>query len=194
MAGRFHYYEGYTMEEVTFPIRVFALMGIEKAIITNAAGGINLNFKPGDIMIIKDHLKLSSLSPLIGPNIEEFGTRFPDMLNVYDKNMINAAKEVANELNIKLQEGVYCYMAGPQYETLAEVKMIRMLGGDSVAMSTVPEVIVCSHSQIKVLGISCITDVLTENTEALTHEEVVEIANKASNDLCRLVEGFLRRI
>jgi len=191
MSGRFHYYEGYSMEEVTFPIRVFSLLGIEKLIVTNAAGGVAGDSEPGDIMIIKDHIKLSSVSPLMGPNIEEFGTRFPDMLNAYDKEMIVTAKEVAHKLDIRVKEGVYFYMAGPQYETVAEVNMIRILGGDSVGMSTVPEVIACAHSGIKVLGISCITDVLKPDTVSVTHEEVVEVANRVSDNLCRLVTGIL---
>lgn len=151
MKGRFHYYEGYGMDEVTFPIRVFSLLGIQKMIITNSAGGVNLDLEVGDIMIIKDHIKLSSETPLRGKNIDEFGVRFPDMRNVYDTNMINTFKEVSREENIKVKEGNYFYMAGPQYETLAEVNAIRTLGGDAVGMSTVPEVIVCSHSNIKVL-------------------------------------------
>lgn len=194
MSGRFHYYEGYSMQEVVFPIRVFSLLGIEKMVITNAAGGININFNPGDLMIIKDHIKFSNETPLRGANIEEFGTRFPDMRKVYDKEMINIIKESAKEVDVHLQEGVFCYMGGPQYETAAEVNMLKLLGGDSVSMSTVPEVIACSHSDIKVLGISCITNVAKPDTMEVSHEEVIENAAKASNDFSRVMLKFLERI
>ena len=194
MSGRFHYYEGYSMAEATFPIRVFSLLGVEKLIITNAAGGVNEQFDAGELMVITDHIKFSNETPLRGKNIEEFGTRFPDMRNCYNKEMIEKLKQTANKIDIKLNEGVYFYMAGPQYETPSEVRMIRLLGGDAVGMSTVPEAIVANHCGMKILGISCITNTLRENTEVVTHEEVMENGNKAANNFAKLVTEFLKEI
>jgi len=194
MSGRFHYYEGYSMQEVTFPIRVFSLLGIDKLIVTNAAGGIHPDFEVTDIMIIKDHIKIFDETPLRGKNTPEFGTRFPDMRNVYDLEMMNIVREAANEINMDIKEGVYYYMAGPQYETPAEVNVIKLLGGDAVGMSTVPEVIVCSHSGIKVLGLSCITNTLRDDTVDVTHEEVMESGDLIANSFSKLIVEFLRKI
>lgn len=169
MQGRFHYYEGYNMDEVTFPIRVFTLLGVTKLIVTNAAGGINRKFKAGDLMLITDHINISGLSPLRGKNYSEFGERFPSMTDAYSPRLIELAKKVANakelERKINLQEGVYAFMPGPQYETKAEIKMLSTLGADAVGMSTVPEVISASHSGIEVLGISCITNLCFANSQ-----------------------------
>lgn len=194
MNGRFHYYEGYSMIDSTFPIRVFALLGVEKLIVTNAAGGINQSFNPSDLMIIKDHIKLVAESPLIGKNISEFGPRFPDMTNAYSKNLISLAKETSKELNINIQEGVYFFMAGPQYETPAEIHALKILGADAVGMSTVPEVILAAHCNIEVLGISCITNVIGKQESQLTHEEVIKNADIASNNFTRLLLEILRKI
>lgn len=195
MQGRFHYYEGFDMDAVTFPIRVFALLGIEILIISNAAGGINKKFKPQDLMIINDHINMSGISPLRGENEEAFGTRFPSMTNAYSKKLIELTKNVASlkafddvfdkkamrlakdgeNLTIDVTEGVYAFMPGPQYETKAEIKMLETLGADAVGMSTVPEVIAATHSGIEVLGISCITNV-TGTDIPPTHNEVLENA------------------
>lgn len=188
MNGRFHYYEGYDISQVTFPIRVFAKLGIKNIIITNAAGGINLNYNPGDIMLIKDHINFSGVSPLRGKNLDEFGTRFPDMSNVYDKEVIALAEQLCGELGIYINEGVYAYLQGPNYETASEIKALRTLGADAVGMSTVPEAIVATHSGLRVVAISCITNMATGILpKPLSHDEVKETAEFASNKLSNLV-------
>lgn len=176
MQGRFHYYEGYSMKEVTFPVRVMKMLEIQNLIVTNAAGGINKNYKSGDLMLIKDHINLSGQNPLIGQNLEKFGPRFPDMSDAYDSHLREMVKKVAYELHIPIQEGVYAYMSGPSYETPAEIKMLSVLGGDAVGMSTVPEVIVANHSGMRTIGISCITNMAAGILkQALNHEEVIKI-------------------
>lgn len=186
MKGRVHYYEGYSMQEITFPIRVFAMLGISKLIVTNAAGAINKKYKVGDIMLIQDQINMSGNSPLIGKNQEIFGPRFPSMNGVYSTAMRELVKEIAKKIKItNLQEGVYAFMPGPQYETKAEVKMLSILGADAVGMSTVPEVIVAAHSDIEVLGISCITNI-TE-AETVSHEEVLIAVSQATQTLTTLV-------
>lgn len=195
MQGRFHFYEGYDMHTVTFPIRVLKLLGVEKLIVTNAAGGVNTNFKPGDLMIINDHINFSGTNPLIGANLKEFGPRFPDMSSAYCKELIDTAKDVAKHLGIELKEGVYFMMTGPSYETPAEIRMIRTLGGDAVGMSTVPEVIVANHSGMKVLGISCITNMAAGILEVpLSHEEVIETSNLVKDKFKNLVSGIVERM
>ena len=158
MQGRFHYYEGYNMKEVTFPIRVFQALGIEYLFVSNAAGGMNSSFDVGDIMLIEDHINLFPEHPLVGKNHEELGTRFPDMSEAYNKELRDLAMEVAKKNNIKLQHGVYVGLTGPTYETPAEYNYLRIIGGDAVGMSTVPEVIVANHAKMKVLAFSIITD------------------------------------
>ncbi|HIF14280.1 MAG TPA: purine-nucleoside phosphorylase, partial [Bacteroidetes bacterium] len=153
MQGRFHYYEGYSMQEITIPVRVMSKLGIKKMIITNAAGGVNESFKAGDLMIINDHINFSGDNPLIGPNLDEFGPRFPDMSSPYNEELIRVLKNVAKQQNISLKEGVYFYSQGPSYETPSEVNMARICGADAVGMSTVPEVIVGVHAGMKILGI-----------------------------------------
>lgn len=185
MKGRLHYYEGYSMQEITFPLRVLTLLGISKLIVTNAAGAVNKKFKVGDIMVITDHLNMSGNSPLIGKNYEIFGPRFPSMNYVYSESMILAMKETAAKLKMPIQEGVYAFMPGPQYETKAEIKMLAILGADAVGMSTVPEVIVAAHSGIDVLGISCITN--ATGVGDVSHEEVLNAVNMASEKLTMLV-------
>ena len=195
MQGRFHYYEGYKMEEVTFPIRVMKLLGVKTLIVTNAAGAVNTSFKPGDLMIITDHINLSGNNPLIGENLDLFGPRFPDMSNAYNKELRKIAKNVANSINIDIKEGVYAMMSGPTYETPAEIKMIRTLGGDAVGMSTVPEVIVANHCGIKVIGISCMTNMAAGILEQpLNHEEVIETSNKVKNNFIKLMETLIKEI
>ena len=189
MQGRFHYYEGYSMQEITIPVRVMSKLGIKKMIITNAAGGVNESFKAGDLMIINDHINFSGDNPLIGPNLDEFGSRFPDMSSPYDEEMISVLKNVALEQNINLKEGVYFYSQGPSYETPAEVKMARICGADSVGMSTVPEVIAGVHAGMKILGISCITNMASGILDQpLDHDEVMETAGQIRSVFISLIK------
>lgn len=188
MQGRFHYYEGYTMQEVTFPIRVMKALGIHTLIVTNAAGGVNPDFKVGDIMLIKDHINQMP-NPLIGKNFEELGTRFPSMSTIYNQDLREKAKIIAKEENISLQEGVYLATTGPSFETPAEYKFFRTIGADAIGMSTVPEVIVASHSNLNVLGMSVISNVFNPNAIAeCTHEEVLEGVNRAGDKMSRIVK------
>ena len=193
MAGRFHYYEGYSMKDLTFPIYVLKAIGVESLIVTNACGGINENFKPGDLMLIKDHINITGLNPLIGENDERFGLRFPDMSEPYSISKINYAKNIAFNLNIDLKEGTYFYYTGPSYETKAEIIAFKTLGADVCGMSTVPEVIVANYLGMEVLGISCITNMATGISKTKhTHEEVLEVAAKSSRNLVRLVEELIK--
>ncbi|QEK11881.1 purine-nucleoside phosphorylase [Crassaminicella thermophila] len=195
MQGRFHFYEGYHMKEVTFPVRVMKLLGIKTLIVTNAAGAVNTSYKPGDLMLISDHLNLSGDNPLIGKNLGEFGTRFPDMSNAYDKDLRTKVKEIAKSLNIELQEGVYACMSGPTYETPAEIKMVRTLGADAVGMSTVPEVITAIHSGIKVIGVSCMTNMAAGILDQpLDHNEVMETSEKARAKFITLMKNIIKSI
>lgn len=192
MQGRFHYYEGYTFEQVTFPVRVMKEIGVETLIVTNAAGGVNEQFSPGDLMLITDHINNTGTNPLIGKNDPELGPRFPDMSEAYSKKLINLAKEVGERLNISLQEGVYVGNTGPSYETPAEIRMLRTIGGDAVGMSTVPEVIVARHSGLDVLGISCISNMAAGILDQpLKHEEVVRISHMVKDKLEQLIIGIL---
>ncbi|MCU9594182.1 purine-nucleoside phosphorylase [Caldibacillus thermolactis] len=195
MKGRFHYYEGFTLDEVTFPVRVMKALGIEKLIITNACGAVNTDFQPGELMLITDHLNLAGANPLIGPNNDELGTRFPDLSQVFDKNLQDLAKQVAQEGNITLHEGVYAWWTGPTYETPAEIRMIRTLGADAVGMSTVPEVIVAAHGNMKVLGISCLTNMASGILETpLSHQEVIDVAAQAREKFVQLIKGVLTKM
>lgn len=195
MQGRFHFYEGYELDEVTFPIRVMKSIGVETIIITNAAGGVNENFKPGDLMIIKDHINFTGKSPLLGKNWDDLGPRFLDMSKAYDTELINVAKITSKELGISLKEGVYMWFSGPTYETPSEVKLARILGADAVGMSTVPEVIVARHSGIKVLGISCITNMAAGIFDKpLNHEEVVETSTRIRGVFQSLIMGIVKNI
>ncbi len=195
MNGRFHYYEGYSMKEVTFPIRVFQLLGVEVLIVTNAAGGLNPDFQVGVPMIIVDHINLMGDNPLIGPNVDEWGPRFPDMSEAYDKDLVKLALEVAKELGIKVFQGVYVGLAGPNFETAAEYRMLRKLGADAVGMSTVPEVIVAKHGGLKVLGLSAITDKGDpDNLQPLTAEEVLENAERAGRAMAKIISEVVRRL
>lgn len=193
MKGRFHYYEGYNMQEVTFPIRVMYELGIETLFVSNASGGMNPEFKIGDLMIITDHINFFPEHPLHGSNFPT-GPRFPDMHEAYDHKLINKAKEIAKEKNIKIRSGVYVGVQGPTFETPAEYKMYRILGGDAVGMSTVPEVIVARHSNIKVFGISVITDLGGFDTPVeVSHEEVQEAANKTQPLMTEIMREIIRQ-
>ncbi|WP_044640316.1 purine-nucleoside phosphorylase [Risungbinella massiliensis] len=193
MQGRFHYYEGYSQQEVVFPVYVMKELGIQTLIATNAAGGMNSNFAAGDLMLITDHLNMTGANPLIGANEAELGPRFPDMSEAYSKELIALAERVAESQGIKVQKGVYAGITGPTYMTPAELIMLRTLGGDAVGMSTVPEVIAARHGGLSVLGISCITDMaIGEELEPLTHEQVVEVANRTKPKFMELVKGIIR--
>ncbi|OOM78744.1 purine nucleoside phosphorylase 1 [Clostridium puniceum] len=195
MQGRFHYYEGYTMKEVTYPIYVMKQLGVEKIIVTNACGGINKSFEPGTLMLINDFINLFGDNPLIGVNDERLGTRFPDMSEPYKIELINKAKKIADKLEIKYGEGVYAGFMGPYYETAAEIVMIGKHGADAVGMSTVPETIVANYLGMDVLGIACITNMATGIQKVKhSHERVVETAKKASADLCRWVVRIIEEI
>lgn len=195
MQGRFHYYEGYSMEQVTFPIRVMKQLGIESVIVTNAAGGINKKFSAGDLMVITDHINNMGTNALIGPNIDELGPRFPDMSELYDRGYINHAKSVAKEIGLKVNEGVYVGNTGPIYETPAEINMLRMLGADAVGMSTVPEVTVAGHAGLKVLGISCISNMAAGILEQpLSHDEVIATTERVKDDFLKFVRKIIRTL
>lgn len=195
MKGRFHYYEGFTLDEVTFPVRVMKALGVEKIIVTNACGAINTSFKPGDLMIIDDHINLVANNPLIGPNNDSLGTRFPDLSDTYSKELRTLASEVAIEKRISIQNGVYAWWTGPAYETPAEIRMIRTLGADAVGMSTVPEAIVAVHGGMKVLGISCLTNMACGILDQpLNHQEVIEVAAQVRDKFLSLVKGIIEKM
>src|SRR5690625_495857 len=195
MQGRFHYYEGYSMQQVTFPVRVMKQLGIESIIVTNAAGGINKNFEPGDLMVINDHINNMGDNPLLGPNDEALDVRVPDMSQVYDQTYSRHAEKCAKDLGIGIQQGVYVGNTGPTYETPAEVKMLRTLGGDAVGMSTVPEVTVAAHTGIRVLGISCISNMAAGILDQpLTHEEVIETTEKVKEDFLRFIKKIIHTL
>ncbi|MFN5479939.1 MAG: purine-nucleoside phosphorylase [Chitinophagaceae bacterium] len=181
LSGRFHYYEGYSPFEVVFPIRVIRLLGVKQLFISNAAGGVNSNFKVGDLMIINDHISFSTVNPLLGRNLDEMGTRFPDMSEPYSKRLIRKAFSIAAPLNIQLHEGVYFGVTGPTFETRAEYKMIRAVGADAVGMSTVQEVITAVHCGMEVFAMSVITDLgIREEENQISHQEVLEAAQSAA--------------
>lgn len=195
MQGRFHYYEGYTMQQLTMPIRVMKLLGVESLLITNAAGGVNINFKPGDLMVISDHLNLMGDNPLRGENSAELGPRFPDMSRPYDQKMLELAEESAANLGINLRKGVYCALSGPNYETPAEIRFLRQNGVDAVGMSTVPEVLVARHMALRVLGISCITNMAAGVLpQPLSHQEVIETANRVKPRFTSLLRGVIAKL
>ena len=187
MSGRFHYYEGYTPQDVVFPIRVLKQMGVKTLLLSNAAGGVNPGFKVGDIMIINDHISFNTPNPLIGKNIDAWGTRFPDMSEPYKKHLITKAKNIAAQNNIEVREGVYFVVTGPTFETRAEYRMIHVLGADAVGMSTVQECIVANHMGMEVFAASVITDIgIREEENTITHEEVLEAANAAEPKLAKI--------
>lgn len=195
MCGRYHSYEGHSMEDLTLPFRVMAMMGIKKLLLSNAAGGVNVTFKPGCLMLLDDFINLSGKNPLIGANMDAFGPRFPDMTNAYDPEFRKIARETAEEYGIDLRSGVYCMMSGPTYETPAEVRMARILGADALGMSTVPETIVARHSGMRVLAISCITNMAAGILDQpITHQEVIDTGKRVANDFIRLVSGIIEKI
>ncbi len=194
MQGRFHYYEGYTMQQVTFPLYVLHALGCRSLVVTNACGGLNPQFSAGDLMLITDHINILP-NPLIGPNHEELGPRFPDMSSAYDPDYRQLALEVGEQLDIKLQQGVYLAISGPSYSSPAELRMLITMGSDTVGMSTIPEVIVANYLGMRVLGISCVTDMaLPDQLHPLTHEQVVKIANQARPKFIQLVRGWLKQV
>lgn len=195
MNGRFHYYEGYPMETVTFYVRVMGRLGVKALLLTNASGGINLDMKVPELVAITDHLSFNAEPVLRGPNIEEFGTRFPDQCHVYDPELTDALVNCARDLKIRISRGVYAYSKGPQYETPAEIRALRILGADCVGMSTVPEAIAASHMGIRVAAMSCITNMAAGITgQALSEQEVLDNAALASENSCALVKEFVKRI
>jgi purine-nucleoside phosphorylase len=195
MKGRVHFYEGYSMEEVTLPVRVFNLMGIRSLILTNAAGGAAPHLSPGSLMAITDHINMMGENPLRGPNDERFGPRFPDMTAVYTPAYVEAAHEIAREIGVVLFEGVYMSLRGPTYETPAEIRMMRKLGADAVGMSTVPEATVARHCGMKVLAISCITNVAAGLTNAeIDHSEVMSVGERAGKQIAELIVRVIPRI
>ena len=192
MQGRIHYYEGHTMQTITFPIRVMAALGVKDLVLTNAAGGANPGYPPATLMLIADHINYSGANPLIGPNLDAFGPRFPDVSDLYTKELRTAVKEKAAQAGIHLEEGVYMMFTGPNYETPAEVRMAQILGADAVGMSTVPEALVAGHCGMRVVGVSCITNPAAGVTDAkLDHSEVVEVAARVHDTFQSLVELIL---
>ena len=195
MQGRFHYYEGYGMKDVTLPVRVMQKIGVKTLIVTNAAGGVNLGYHPGELMVIGDMFSMTAQNPLIGPNLDAFGPRFPDMSCAFDKELRALAHECANEQGFALREGVYAQMTGPTYETPAEIRMLRTLGADAVGMSTVPEVIVARHGGMRVLGISCITNMAAGILDQpLNHAEVTETANRVKGQFRNLLDRIIEKM
>ncbi len=195
MQGRFHFYEGYSFQQIGFPIRVLKALGIQTLIVSNASGGLNPNFAPGDIMVIKDHINFFPGNPLIGPNDDSLGDRFPDMYEVYNQKYVELAKKVALEQNLRLQEGVYVGLTGPCLETAAEYRMLRTFGADAVGMSTVPEVITAHHQHNKILGFSIITDMgLPDNMHPCSLEDVIGTASAAEPRLRDLIAGCVERM
>jgi len=193
MQGRFHYYEGYSMKEVTFPVRVMKALGIKTLIVSNACGGMNPQFRAGDLMVITDHINLIGDNPLIGPNDDRLGPRFPDMIEPYSEKLIDLIEKVALEERIPLKRGVYVAVAGPNLETRAEYRFLRTIGADAVGMSTVPEVIVAVHAGLKVLGISCITDeCLADALKPANIEMILKVAAEAEPKLSRLISRTIR--
>ncbi|MNI29737.1 Purine nucleoside phosphorylase 1 [compost metagenome] len=195
MKGRFHAYEGYGVETVSFPVRVMKELGIQTLIVTNAAGGVNSDYEVADLMVISDHLNLTFRNPLIGPNEGELGVRFPDMSEAYSRRLRSLAHDVAQSQGLTLREGVYAGLLGPSYETPAEIRMLRVLGADAVGMSTVPEVIVARHAGIEVLGFSCISNMAAGILDQpLSHAEVMETTEKAKPKFLQLVLGIIEKL
>lgn len=195
MKGRFHYYEGYSMAEVTFPVRLMRSIGVDLLIVTNACGGLNQDLYPGALMVINDHINMTGNNPLIGPNFSQLGPRFPDMSNAYDRDLIDLVHRAGKKVGVKTHEGVYLSISGPTYSSKAESKMFRLMGADTIGMSTVPEVIVAKHSNMKVIGISCVTDMaIFEGSKTISHEEVMEVANKSKAKFISLVKAVLNEV
>ncbi len=195
MQGRFHCYEGYSAAETVIPLRALIKLGIKKLLITNAAGGVNTSFDPGDIMIIEDHINFTFLNPLEGPNLDEFGTRFPDMSYAYDKKLIDALKQAAKYNGIAVRTGVYAMMKGPSFETPSEIKAVRILGADAVGMSSVPEIIAAAHAGVSSAALSCITNMAAGILDQpLNHQEVMETGRIAADNIKKLIDGFIKSL
>lgn len=193
MRGRFHYYEGHSIDDVTLPVRVMQRLGAKTLIVTNAAGGVNLDFFPGNLMLIRDTINYSGVNPLMGANLDEFGPRFPDMSQQFDRELCDIARRCAMKLGVTLREGVYMWFSGPSFETPAEIRMARVLGADAVGMSTVPEVIVARHGGMRVLGISCITNMAAGILDQpLNHEEVLETGDRVREAFSGLVDAIVQ--
>ena len=188
MQGRVHYYEGYPMTDVVLPVRLMGLLGAKKLILTNAAGGVNFSFNPGTLMVITDHIASMVPNPLIGPNMEELGTRFPDMSEIYDRNLREIILQAGRNTGVSLQQGVYMQLTGPSYETPAEIRMCRAMGADAVGMSTACEAVAARHMGLRICGISCITNMAAGMSgQPLNHKEVQETADRVAEEFCRLV-------
>lgn len=196
LQGRLHFYEGHPMSAIIAPVRVMHLLGAETLIVTNAAGGLNPDFRPGDVMLITDHINVQGNNALIGPNLNELGPRFPDMTRTYTPELQSLAMDIATEENIELKQGVYAAWSGPTYETPAERRYLRIIGGDAVGMSTVPEVTAANHAGMRILGLSAITNIATGGPEQTTdsHEEVLAVAREAGQKLSRLVRRIIEKI
>jgi purine-nucleoside phosphorylase len=195
MQGRFHFYEGYRLEEVTFPVRVLALLGASSLVLTNAAGGLNNSFEQGSLVVISDHLNLMGTNPLLGPNDPRFGPRFPDMTDVYDREYQDAAITEAHAMGLELRRGIYAALSGPSYETPAEIRMLRLLGADAVGMSTVPEAIVARQMGLRVLGISCITNMAAGVLDKpINHEEVIETGERVRETFAELLRRVIPKL
>ena len=191
--GRFHLYEGYSMDEIAFPIRFLKMLGCRQLIITNASGGINRSFVPGDLIVIKDHINFTGKNPLIGENLESFGSRFPDMSNPYSLEMEKHLFEAANNIHLSLKKGTYASMTGPSFETPSEIKMLRIVGADAIGMSTVPEVITAVHSGLEVLGISCISNMAAGILDQpITSEEVIEAGKEVRERFSNLLKELMK--
>jgi purine-nucleoside phosphorylase len=195
MQGRFHFYEGYTLEEVTFPIRTLASLGASSLVLTNAAGGLNNSFEQGSLVVISDHLNLMGTNPLLGPNDARFGPRFPDMTEVYDREYQDAAIGEAHAMGVELRRGIYAALSGPSYETPAEIRMLRLLGADAVGMSTVPEAIVARQMGLRVLGVSCITNMAAGVLDKpINHEEVIETGERVRETFAELLRRVIPKL
>ncbi len=195
MQGRNHYYEGHTMKEITYPVKVMKKLGVKTLILTNAAGGVSEKMKAGDLMLITDHINFMGANPLVGPNDETLGERFPDMTEIYKKKLIELAEKCAKDLGINIKEGIYFANSGPSYETPAEIRMAGMLGADAVGMSTVPEAIVANYCGLNVLGISCISNSASKSGgDKLSHEDVIETTNKVKEKFKKLIVNIIEKL
>jgi len=195
LKGRYHYYEGFPLADVTFPVKTLKTLGVKTLIITNSCGAINTDFKPGELMLITDHLNMTGTNPLIGKNIDELGPRFPDASEIYTSSLRKLALDAAKDLKIKLHQGVYAWWSGPSYETPAEIRMLRTLGADTVGMSTVPEALVASHMGLQVLGLSCLTNMASGILKKkLSHEEVLAVAQSSQQAFSALVTEIIQRL
>ena len=195
MQGRFHFYEGYSLEEVTFPVRVLKLLGVKTLVLTNAAGALNVEFAPGSLMVISDHINLLGANPLAGPNDDRFGPRFPDLTSVYAPELQNLVIDEARAMDIELRRGIYAALSGPSYETPAEIHMVRTLGADAVGMSTVPEAIVARHMDLQVVGISCITNLAAGvSNRPIDHGQVMAIGERVRGEFTELLRRVVKRI